>query len=1114
MDEKRQQPESKAFRPSDFMRARRPYLFSDTQVIEEPILDRSFLDYHLETLTNRSQEKDFEHFCRRLAEKEICPNLLPQTGPTGGGDSKVDSETYPVSDAVSIRWYEGVGREAASERWAFAISAKQQWRSKVRSDIQGIVETQRGYTLIYFISSRYIKDKDRAKIEDELFNKYNVNIRVLDRTWILDKVIQNRREHLAIDSLKISSPLAQSVKKGSLDTARESELDELEEHIQDPTRYQGIEYHLVEDCIEAAKLSRELELPHVEVDGRFIRAERTAERYGTHQQKLQCAYDKAWTAFWWHDDFDTFNQIFNDVEGLAVGSEQVADIELLANLWQLLWPTVQRSQISVSDAKLESRTATLRAELQRLQTDKGRPSTALQARSIELLVDLIQSHDDPFELSRIVSEFHEVFKEGRSLVNFPVSPLIKIFMELGECLPDDSSFDELFESVLLLSQERESRATAGRMLLTRGNQKLTSGNRYEAIRLLGRAQSNLAMRECRGELIATLAMCASAYEAAGLLWAARSNMLMAVSQALNEYWENGTITIQAFACLKRLIWIELQLGRIPTILTWIEFTVVIANALGLDEESLERFYHEIESQDRVLGILLLKTSFKDLDCLEGIPEILEKIGFNHSFTASLYALGHENTLRSEGWIPQEETELSIREFFECWITQPASHDLPEIPDFLGEEKVELFSQVLGCNIVAETPNNNRSLFITESILSALEAFLATSLDSQIFPHQSNIRFQITPSDLVSDVIDFRIQAESSRLETFIEVQHSIDESFIADLDSKEWRRKLSELIIQVVFQVAFLPEPENYFNLLEAESAFSRAFDFTNVAFSIWNILGKAPKIRLSDWQANDTEKKFPVRRVVVWNYDSTQPASAEQTIQTTSTKARPGQGEIPPELRSTDHLKHRDRKIYSLLDVSLWDKASWKGTGVAFIPPTNQSPPLLAFALLFQNRDACNQIFTQWNYELGDKDIEERIRVSIITGIDSDNQAAYRVVIGVNPDLAKNSETSQFIMTYRIHTMEPRDSRNLDNFIKFFDKLKFYILLPGYVSPDFSDVDYFWNLGILKQKIFIRPAWQIEENDYDLCGLQPDDKVILPEDMEDPPVIRALAKIRKMRTR
>jgi hypothetical protein len=1114
MDEKRQQPESEAFRPSDFMRARRPYLFSDTQVVGEPLLDRSFLEYHLETLTNRSQEKDFEHFCRRLAEKEICPNLLPQTGPTGGGDSKVDSETYPVSDAVSIRWYEGVGREAASERWAFAISAKQQWRPKVRSDVQGIVETQRGYTLIYFISSRYIKDKDRASIEDELFNKYNVNVRVLDRTWILDKVFQNKRERIAIETLKISSPLTQSVRKGPLDTARESELNQLEAEIQDLNRYQGIKYQLVEDCIEAAKLSRELELPRIEVDGRFTRAERMADQYGTHQQQLQCAYDKAWTSFWWHDDFNIFDQIYNDVERLAIGSNQIEDIELLANLWQLLWTTVQRSQINSSDAKLDGRTKTLRIELQRLQGEHHRPSTVLQSRSINLLMDLSQFKDDPSELRRILGEFCKVFEQGKGLVNFPVTPLIKILMELGEYLPDNPDFDQLFESVLLLSQERESRATSGRMLLTRGTQKLSSGNHYEAICLLGRAQYDLAMRECRGELTAALALCASAYESAGLLWAARSNMLTAASLAFNEYWEDGTVTIQAFACLKRLIWIELQLGRVPITLTWIDYATVIAQVLRLDKESQERFLQEREIQDTVLGILLLKTSFNDLQYLETIPEILENLDLNCSFIASLYALGYEDTLRSEGWIPQEETELGTREFFDSWLSQPANHDLPEAPEFLVKDTVELRSQVLGCNIVAETPNNNRSLFLTESILAAFEAFLATSLDSNLLPHQSNIRFQIISSNSVPDVVSFQIEENSAYLETLVKVQHSPNDSYVADIDSKTLSNKLAELIIQLVLRIAFVPDPEQYFDkLFEKEAVFSRAFNFTNVSTSIWNILGKTPKLRLVDWQLNNTNK-FPLRRTFVWNNGVIQTASVEQTTQTTLIKPNPGHGEIPPELRNVDHLKHRERKVYSLLDITLWNKASWKGTGVAFIPSSEQKPLLLSLVLFFQNRDAGKQIFSQWKHELGDKDTEERIRVSIITGIDSNNPATYRVVIGVNPDWIKASNNSQFILTYKINTMEPKDSKNLNQFVDSFDKLGFYILTPGYVSQDFASTELFWKLGILKRQIFIRPAWQIDEHDFDLCGIQHDDNIILPKDVKDPPVMRALAQIRKMRSR
>ncbi len=81
-------------KPSDLMRANRPYLFSDSQRLSAPRLERSLLEYHLETLVDRKEEYLFEDFCRRIAEAELCPNLKPQAGPLGGGDSKTDSSTY------------------------------------------------------------------------------------------------------------------------------------------------------------------------------------------------------------------------------------------------------------------------------------------------------------------------------------------------------------------------------------------------------------------------------------------------------------------------------------------------------------------------------------------------------------------------------------------------------------------------------------------------------------------------------------------------------------------------------------------------------------------------------------------------------------------------------------------------------------------------------------------------------------------------------------------------------------------------------------------------------------------------------------------------------------
>jgi len=356
MRKKLRKPDFDSFRPSEYMRARRPELFSDSKVIEKPHISPEVFEYHLETLTSRKQEYEFEHFCRRLAEKELCPNLLPQTGPTGGGDGKTDAETYPVADSISLRWYEGIGQEASHELWAFAFSAVKKWRGKVRSDIRNIVQTKRGYKKAFFISNQFIKDKDRAQIQDELQNTHKIQVTILDRTWLLKCVFEHRREQMAIETLGLTTSLKSNMLSlGPGDTYRKSELGELEKQIQDSDRYVGVEYQLAEDCMRAALLARGLEQPRTEVDGRFDRAERVAERVGYRQQRMRIAYIRTWTMYFWFDDIDELNKGYDRVEEFAVGSEQSADIEKLVNLWMLLATSVRLGQLDANRAQLDKR---------------------------------------------------------------------------------------------------------------------------------------------------------------------------------------------------------------------------------------------------------------------------------------------------------------------------------------------------------------------------------------------------------------------------------------------------------------------------------------------------------------------------------------------------------------------------------------------------------------------------------------------------------------------------------------------------------------------------------------------------------------------------------------
>ena len=243
------------FSRKDMLRYLRPDLFSDTQHKDVPYLQKEVFEYHLDTLTNRKQEYQFEHFCRKLAEKEICPNLRTQTGPTGGGDSKVDSETYPVAEEIAERWWIG-SPSAGSEQWAFAFSAKKVWKPKLKSDVNSILSTNRNYKRIYFFTNQFVKDKDRSVTEDKLSKELGISVHIMDRAWIVEKVYESDPQYIDtyFAALGIDAKTNREIQRGPQDITRLKELEELDRQIDDRSRYQGAQYQLVEDCLHSAIL--------------------------------------------------------------------------------------------------------------------------------------------------------------------------------------------------------------------------------------------------------------------------------------------------------------------------------------------------------------------------------------------------------------------------------------------------------------------------------------------------------------------------------------------------------------------------------------------------------------------------------------------------------------------------------------------------------------------------------------------------------------------------------------------------------------------------------------------------------------------------------------------
>jgi hypothetical protein len=285
-----------------------------------------------------------------------------------------------------------------------------------------------------------------------------------------------------------------------------------------------------------------------------------------------------------------------------------------------------------------------------------------------------------------------------------------------------------------------------------------------------------------------------------------------------------------------------------------------------------------------------------------------------------------------------------------------------------------------------------------------------------------------------------------------------------------------------------------------------RAVNVSDTSLAAGNILSGTVKFRISDWTPYDAQE-YPVHRSQTWNSDDG--ASPKQQEQAPRQAPIFGSGDPPLDLIESEGIKHRDRKIVSLINMPLWNKAGWKGAG--FVEhPNFRVPPLIM--LLFENKVAGRRILADWRRELGPQDRTERLRIAIITGIDRRNPAHYRVIVGANADWNEMRKGAHFVMVSQVLTVTPNSSANLDRFLNKYRKDGAFFITAGYeqTADEFPAFDP--ELTIFCRTLNVRSAWEIGENDPDLIGVHADDDPVVPSDVPDPPILRTLERIRKRR--
>ncbi len=574
--------------------------------------------------------------------------------------------------------------------------------------------------------------------------------------------------------------------------------------------------------------------------------------------------------------------------------------------------------------------------------------------------------EDGSQLDLGLLELSDVLDKAEGLGTYEVQPLYDVLSEVGKAV-ESPAFDPLYEKLVDIIRKRRSEGEAGEAYIQRAFQKLNHKKPYEAIRWFGRAEELLIKEEYRPELILALLGSSDAFNDVGLAWAARNKVLAAVERTFTVFADKGEIIPHTLVALQRLVWAELRLGRVPHIMNAMQLAAYVAASLKLEGKRADAYSDERREQEAILGIHLLKIPVDALPSVSRLHDGLERAGLSTAAMALLFSLGQRQGLRDEGYCHATEDDEAVTSIFEAWLKQPAAEQIADTPLLFGGDTSNFKSIILGCAICVEVSNNPISIGVAESLLGSLEAFLATSDETDIFPHCEELRITVAESSQHIGHPTSKFLSGSGRLR--LDVTHAANYSFGTAGDIEAYHDWLREIIIQVMCRIAKIRDPEAWMERAGQERAFSRALALADTLTLNKNIFGETPTIRVQDHIPEDARHFAPLR---------TAPLKGRAPMPEVRDQPVFGTGALPADHFDREHVKHTDRRVLSPIDVDLWDQAGWRGVVFEYFP--DRGLPLLALG--FANPDAGKEIFQRWIDRWGDQSGEMVLRLAIITGV------------------------------------------------------------------------------------------------------------------------------------
>ena len=1037
-----------------YYRRLRSNLFSDTEVVYETKLTPELFDLKLQQLSQDKKQSEFENFVLGLATRLVTPNIKPQTGPDGGGDGKVDGETYPVDKAISDKWWVSEGN-TGDHKWAIAISVQKNWKSKIEGDVKKAVETGRGYTKVIFFSSQKIKSSKRQEVEDELSKQYGVAVSIFDGKWCSFAVFEQGCYDVATEKLNFSEEYRRkTVKEGSNDKRRKEELEKLENDLLS-RQVESLDTDYVDDLLRSCLLSRGLERPRMETEGRFNRAQREAEAHGSSVQRFNITYHHAWTSFFWFHDVNAMYADYLKLKEYANMHTTVHTIELTTNI---LTNLENAAGVGLFDSER------FRKEVQDLKTIKERKDLSQASRlflelffSEHRLLQMIHCAQDPTsELKKLA----ELIKASANYPDICFDAQITIVEIIGRMIDDNEEYEKLIDDISEISSQRKSEVEGAIIHFNRAQTLIDKQQYKPVVKHLGHCVHAFLKESYETELVKTYGYMGIALYNLELPYSAKAYLVKAASILVKEFFTKGTISHLLITVLWKLCEIELMTGRLVMYLNWRELLFVIAHN-GQEIESKEF----VEKDVLFDGGWACHFATADLTrkTISFLPDIFARCDMPISDNYLKYALGYQES------VDKKFVNLITDDWGKLLKQQPIHKQFLNSLNIAEEGQNTISTLVKGCRFTVRYENSIKSQLVSETFLATVETLLATFDTLELVVMSQEIQVEIVPTDGQSELergengtkYIFRVNYDTLDGETYWRCFAFFMAHFMS-LNTMS-NEEVKDLIAQ----------------RHEKEKIMDRIIALLELNNAVYNVLGDKFKYSICQWK-NANDKTYVCKADTKGETLTDQnPHTEQQGVQTFS-------------ISST---------------MEWWEKAGW--TGVYFIYDTwLATPPIIGLA--FKNLEAGKRIIHEWKEKITKG--EPSVELYLIKGIDKQHPSWYRACVAPEIPFSHIIERQYIAVMCQKRTMTPNDTSNLDYFERVYSRFGNCQLVAVAIDDQMHiNMDIDFSEAIEPKKVIITDAWKVSAGPIGNALEWDDDPIIPKSESTTAPVIELMKNLREV---